>query len=79
MALNLARAGTKLVVSNRTAVKCAPLEALGAERVEDASEVFPETSVVILMLANERAIDSVLLRGSESFAALVRGVARQES
>lgn len=72
MAMNLARAGTPLVVWNRTADKCAPLEALGATRVEGVQEVFRDTSVVILMLANERAIDSVLLRGGVAFAALVR-------
>ncbi|HYO75503.1 MAG TPA: NAD(P)-dependent oxidoreductase [Thermoanaerobaculia bacterium] len=72
MALNLARTGTPLVVWNRTAEKCAPLEALGAQRVKRVQDVFRETSVVILMLANERAIDAVLLRGSDKFAALVR-------
>jgi 3-hydroxyisobutyrate dehydrogenase len=72
MAMNLARAGTPLVVWNRTADKCAPLEALGARRVDRVQEVFRETSAVILMLANERAIDSVLQRGGDGFAALVR-------
>jgi len=73
MAMNLARAGTPLVVWNRTAEKCAPLEALGARRVDRVHEVFRETSAVILMLANERAIDAVLQRGSGELAALVRG------
>ncbi|HEX8620172.1 MAG TPA: NAD(P)-dependent oxidoreductase [Thermoanaerobaculia bacterium] len=73
MALNLARAGTKLVVWNRTAEKCAPLEALGAERVEDASEVFRAARIVILMLADEAAIDAVLMRGRPEFARLVSG------
>ncbi len=72
MAMNLARAGTPLVVWNRTAEKCAPLEALGARRVERVHEVFRETSAVILMLANERAVDAVLQRGSGELAALVR-------
>jgi 3-hydroxyisobutyrate dehydrogenase len=72
MAINLARAGTRLVVWNRTAGKCRPLEDLGATRVDDVRGVFRETSVVILMLANSRAIDSVLMRGSREFAALVR-------
>ena len=73
MAINLARAGTPLVVWNRTAEKCAPLEALGARRVDRVHEVFRETSAVILMLANERAIDAVVQRGSDELAALVRG------
>jgi 3-hydroxyisobutyrate dehydrogenase len=72
MAMNLARAGTPLVVWNRTAEKCAPLEALGARRAERVEEVFRETGAVILMLANERAIDAVLQRGGDAFAALVR-------
>jgi 3-hydroxyisobutyrate dehydrogenase len=72
MAMNLARAGTPLVVWNRTAEKCAPLEALGARRVDHVHEVFRETSAVILMLANERAIDAVVQRGSDELAALVR-------
>lgn len=72
MATNLARAGTPLVVWNRTVGKCAPLETLGARRVDPVQEVFRETSTVILMLANERAIDAVLQRGSDEFAALVR-------
>ncbi len=73
MAMNLARAGTPLVVWNRTAEKCAPLEALGARRVDRVHEVFRETSAVIVMLANERAIDAVVQRRSGDFAALVRG------
>lgn len=72
MAMNLARAGTPLVVWNRTAEKCAPLEALGARRVDRVHEVFRETSAVILMLANERAIDAVVQRGSGELASLVR-------
>jgi len=73
MALNLARAGTPLVVWNRTPEKCAPLEALGAERVEHASDVFREAHIVMLMLANEAAADSVLMRGRPDFASLVSG------
>jgi 3-hydroxyisobutyrate dehydrogenase len=72
MAMNLARAGTPLVVWNRTAEKYAPLEALGARRVDRVHEVFRETGAVILMLANERAIDAVLQHGSDELAALVR-------
>ena len=38
MALNLARAGTALVVWNRTAHKCEPLRAAGAQGASDAAE-----------------------------------------
>ena len=72
MALNLARAGTKLVVWNRTPSKCAPLEELGAERVDDAREVFRAARIVILMLANGDATDAVLQRGRAEFAEHVR-------
>jgi 3-hydroxyisobutyrate dehydrogenase len=73
MALNLARAGTKLVVWNRTPEKCRPLEELGAERAGDVGGVFRAASIVILMLADEAAIDTVLERGSPAFAALAGG------
>ena len=73
MALNLARAGTPLVVWNRTPEKCAPLEALGAQRVEHAGDVFREADIVMLMLANEAATDSVLMRGRPEFTSLVGG------
>jgi len=71
MASNLARAGTRLVLWNRTPEKCRPLEDLGAERVDLASDVFRTTRIVLLMLANEAAIDAVLMRGRNEFAALV--------
>lgn len=73
MAHNLLRAGTQLVVWNRTPEKCAPLEALGAERVEQAAGVFRAARIVLLMLANEAATDSVLMRGRPEFASLVSG------
>jgi 3-hydroxyisobutyrate dehydrogenase len=73
MALNLARAGTRLVVWNRTAEKCRPLEELGAERVEGVGDVFGATRIVILMLASESATDAVLMRGRPEFAGLVSG------
>lgn len=73
MALNLARAGTPLVVWNRTPDRFRPLEELGARRVARAAEVFRDTRTIILMLADEGAIDAVLLRGEPAFADLVRG------
>lgn len=60
MALNLVRAGTRLVVWNRTAEKCGALEAAGAERAGSAAEVFRRCSTVVLMLADEAATDAVL-------------------
>ncbi len=71
MALNLARAGTPLVVWNRSPEKCEPLRAAGARVVTTATEVFAHARVVISMLVDGEAIDSVLGRGTADFAANV--------
>ncbi|MEU4820444.1 NAD(P)-dependent oxidoreductase [Actinomadura sp. NPDC023710] len=73
MALNLVRAGTSLVVWNRTAAKGEPLRAAGATVAADPADVFRRTRVVFLMLADGPAIDSTLGRGTPGFAANVRG------
>ncbi|MFD3840685.1 NAD(P)-dependent oxidoreductase [Streptomyces sp. NPDC058642] len=73
MALNLVRAGTPLVVWNRTPGRCAPLRAAGAEVAASAAEVFDRAQTVILMLADEAAVDAVLERGTPDFAARVAG------
>jgi 3-hydroxyisobutyrate dehydrogenase len=72
MALNLARAGTPLVVWNRSPAAAASLGAAGAQVAGSPAEVFREAGVVVLMLATEAAIDEVLGRGTEAFA-MVRG------
>ncbi|WP_330357863.1 NAD(P)-dependent oxidoreductase [Streptomyces chartreusis] len=73
MALNLARAGTPLVVWNRSTDRCAPLRAAGAEIAASSAEVFARADTVILMLADETALDTVLGRGTPDFAAHVAG------
>jgi 3-hydroxyisobutyrate dehydrogenase len=73
MALNLVRAGTGLVVWNRTAAKVEPLRAAGATVAADPADVLRRTRVVFLMLADGPAIDSTLGRGTPGFAANVRG------
>lgn len=73
MALNLARAGTPLVVWNRTPARCAPLREAGTEVATDPAEVFERADVVLLMLADETAVDTVLAHGTPDFAARVRG------
>ncbi|MFD7769599.1 NAD(P)-dependent oxidoreductase [Streptomyces sp. NPDC059787] len=73
MALNLARAGTPLVVWNRTPARCAPLREAGAEVAGSAGEVFERAGTVLLMLADETAVDTVLGRGTPDFAARVAG------
>ncbi|MFC8423377.1 NAD(P)-dependent oxidoreductase [Streptomyces sp. NPDC057236] len=73
MALNLARAGTPLVVWNRTPARCAPLRDAGAEVAGSAGEVFRRAGTVLLVLADEAAVDTVLGRGTPDFAARVAG------
>lgn len=73
MALNLARAGTPLVVWNRSSDRCAPLRAAGAEIAASPGEVFERAETVILMLADETALDAVLGRGTPDFEAHVAG------
>jgi 3-hydroxyisobutyrate dehydrogenase len=73
MALNLVKAGTPLVVWNRSADKTRVLAAAGAEAARDAAEVFVRSSTIILMLVDGGAIDSVLDRGGSTFAPRVAG------
>ncbi|MEU9056027.1 NAD(P)-dependent oxidoreductase [Streptomyces sp. NPDC048384] len=73
MALNLARAGTPLVVWNRSRDRCEPLRAAGAHIAKTPAEVFAKAETVILMLADEAAVDTVLGRGTPDFAAHIAG------
>ncbi|MDT0463285.1 NAD(P)-dependent oxidoreductase [Streptomyces sp. DSM 41699] len=73
MALRLARSGTPLVVWNRTPARTEPLRAAGAEVAAGPDEVFARAEIVILMLADDLAIDATLGRGTPDFAARVAG------
>ena len=73
MALNLVRAGTPLVVWNRSSLGRELLAQAGAEVARDAFEVFDRSETVLLMLAHEQAVDDTLRRGSPEFASAVRG------
>lgn len=73
MALNLARAGRDLIVWNRSPESVERLRAAGAEVAADVDAVFGKASTVILMLATEVVIDTVLGRGTPDFAARVAG------
>jgi 3-hydroxyisobutyrate dehydrogenase len=73
MARNLVRAGTPLLVWNRSRDKTEELRAAGAEVAASVAETFAKTRIVVLMLANEAAIDAVLERGTPLFRALVAG------
>ncbi|WP_131738563.1 NAD(P)-dependent oxidoreductase [Actinomadura roseirufa] len=73
MAVNLARAGTGLVVWNRTPARCEAAREAGAAVAASPAEVFRRSGVVFLMLADADATDTVLGRGTPDFAANVAG------
>jgi 3-hydroxyisobutyrate dehydrogenase len=73
MAQRLASAGTPLVVWNRTPERTAPLREAGARVAAGVDEVFAGAGVVLLMLADETAVDTVLGRGTPALAARVAG------
>ena len=57
MALNLVRAGTPLVVWNRSTERCEPLRTVGASVAASAAAVFAQASVVFLMLVDNEPRD----------------------
>ncbi|MFF7750883.1 NAD(P)-dependent oxidoreductase [Streptomyces sp. NPDC007971] len=73
MALRLTASGLPLVVWNRTPERAEPLRAAGAEVVADADEVFARAEVILLMLADEAALDTVLGRGTPALGTRVAG------
>jgi 3-hydroxyisobutyrate dehydrogenase len=73
MALNLARAGTPLVVWNRTAERAEPLRAAGARVAAEPAEVFRDARTVLLMPYDADVADAMLARGTAEFARRVAG------
>jgi 3-hydroxyisobutyrate dehydrogenase len=73
MALNMVRAGTPLVVWNRSRDKAERVAEAGATVADSPGEVFREARTVLLMLANGAVIDEVLERGTPRFARMVAG------
>ncbi|MBB6099694.1 3-hydroxyisobutyrate dehydrogenase [Deinobacterium chartae] len=73
MALNLIRAGTPLIVWNRSPERCEPLRAAGATVATAPGEVFARAQTVLLMLQDGEATDAVLGRGTPAFGTQVRG------
>ena len=73
MALNLLRAGTPLVVWNRSMERCESLRAAGASVAPSAAGVLAQASVVFLMLVDAAATDTVLGRGTACFGEAVAG------
>src|SRR3954451_21320012 len=73
MATSLARAGTDLVVWNRSAESAELLRTEGATVAADVDEVFERCEVVLMMLANGSVIDEVRARSTGDFARRVAG------
>jgi 3-hydroxyisobutyrate dehydrogenase len=73
MALTLLKAGTPLLVWNRSPAKSSVLADAGAAVAKDPAEVFARCEVVIVMLVDGPAIDAVLARGERAFADRVKG------
>lgn len=73
MALNLARAGTELVVWSRSGARDQVLRDAGAQVASSPEAVFDACATVILMLAHDAAVDTVLGRNTPAFAARVAG------
>ncbi len=67
MATSLLRAGIPLAVWNRSTEAPARLRRHGARVVDSPAAVFAECDVVLLMLADEAAVDAVLRRGTPEF------------
>jgi len=72
MALNLVKAGTPLLIWNRSPAKSALLARAGAVVAESPAEIFTRCEALILMLIDGAAMDEVLERGKPSFASLVK-------
>src|SRR5258706_3047824 len=72
MATNLVRAGTPLMVWNRSPAAVAELVSAGAVAAAEPSEVFDACEIVILMLLDGAVIDEVLGRASGQLSRLVR-------
>lgn len=68
MALNLLKAGHRLIVWNRSPGKTKTAEEAGAEVAEDLDALFGECRTILLMLADGEAIDAVLGRGGPDFS-----------
>ena len=80
MALTLVKAGTRLLVWNRTPAKAESFAAAGADVAREAAHVFAHCATVFLMLVDGEAIDTVLDRGGadEEAFACSRRLAREE-
>lgn len=71
MALNLVKAGTELIVWNRSKDKYVPFSEAGAIIADSVDEVFEKSKIIILMLVDNDAIDKVLGRNTKQFASRI--------
>lgn len=72
MCTRLINAGHRVVVWNRTAAKCAPLVALGAEAASSPAEVISRAKITFGMLADPQAALAAATEGDE--ASVVAGL-----
>lgn len=73
MATHLLHSGIALTVWNRTKEKATSLIACGAKVANDPTDLFQQSEVIIIMLANPAAIDEVLGPGTELFSKHLSG------
>ncbi|MEO6689779.1 MAG: NAD(P)-dependent oxidoreductase, partial [Dokdonella sp.] len=73
MARNLLRAGIPLRVWSRTPAHCQPLLDLGALQMRSMDALCAQSTIVLLMLLDEAAIDAALGRATAAFGARVAG------
>jgi 3-hydroxyisobutyrate dehydrogenase-like beta-hydroxyacid dehydrogenase len=73
MAANLLKAGHNVTVHNRTPTKAEALIAKGAKVAAHVADVCQGNSVVVTMLANDEAVESVVLGRDGIIANLARG------
>jgi len=73
MALNLVRAGTPVAAWTRSQGKASEFIDAGGRLLDTPDQVFAESRIVIVILANGDAIDHVTGRGSDRFSSNVAG------
>src|SRR6187397_2364951 len=73
MACRLAESGFPIAVYNRTREKCAPAEKLGARVAGSPKDVAQDADVIMLSLADQHAVESMLTGAQGAFAALRKG------
>lgn len=61
MALNLLKAGNKLVVYNRTAAKAEPLKQAGARVAASAAEAAKDADFVVVIVSDSAAVEDVVM------------------